>query len=427
MNIKSIADNSIIKIIAIVCSIIAIPLAFYSMQTSTYTGYRIRIKSSINVLEINDNTDNIMITYNGKDLKKARENIMVFYISVTNTGNRAIRLTDYDNTALPGIAVTNGRLIKHPELVYANDRYINDHLYINSDTLRHISFSPVILNPRTCFIVKLSVLYQSDTTPKLSATGKLADLDSLYIIDNSNGQADINNNAGIFIGDLKIDALRFAADFLVSVILMFLVVLLIGLIQSSTEHRWEKKLFTKYVRMIQKSLPNADTEIIERIVHQYIWQVGIGMIEALVSISDNNALKEYWSNGSQSYHKIAYGSAVVPISPDSGQVVISDEEIRTLSDTWEAFLNYLTTDKSNTATNAEHISCEYHKFLLDLNNKSTNSDHLEYISSKKQERRRTAITNQYNEYMICKNSKWVLKPDVEVIIYELIRALRSNS
>ena len=160
-------------IVAIASFIFGIYQQFYDKRPSLLVKTE-AVSSVFNVLQP---VGGLQISYAGQDLRNSKQSLWVITTSISNIGSSSIRKGDYDDSVPFGLSIKSGQIVENPTVTSEN-KYLQENLK-PSLLSNQILFSPVILEPRDSFRVRVLVLGPEGTIPSITGFAKIAGLQQI--------------------------------------------------------------------------------------------------------------------------------------------------------------------------------------------------------------------------------------------------------
>lgn len=218
--------------------------AFFIQQRNIELQYE--ILSNTNILDIKADVNQFDILYDGKSLKATNENVRIITLRILNSGNTDILKDYYDDDAPLGFKVTNGLLLKEPELIGASNNYLKDNLIVKADSSNKIFFSKIILETSEYFIIKVIVKYTLKVTPSIVAIGKVAGIKSIQVVNTFEQKESESFFSKVFSGNILIQLVRGFAYSLMVIILGITIAFSVSSISEYRNKIRRKKLVERF-------------------------------------------------------------------------------------------------------------------------------------------------------------------------------------
>ncbi|HPG41618.1 MAG TPA: hypothetical protein PLP19_19705 [bacterium] len=242
--------------------------SYFIQQRNTKLHYE--IISNTNILDIKADASQFDILYDGKSLKATNENVRIISFRVINVGNTDILKTFYDDNDPLGFCITDGILLKKPEIYETSNQYLKDNLKIFSDSSNKVTFSNIILEPSEYFILKVIIKYNLETSPSIQPIGKIAGIKSIQVLNKEEIKETESFISIVFSGGILVQLVR---GFGYTLILIFMVVIIIILIIAITEkiNKKKRKKLVNYFKVDPKySYNKMDDAIFNRFIEEDI-------------------------------------------------------------------------------------------------------------------------------------------------------------
>lgn len=132
---------------------------------------------------LNDDKDisGLNIQYAGENLKDTDSNLRISTILIQNNGNKTLLKDLYDVNDLPGLEITNSRIIETPILLNASNDYLKNNLKLMVESPSRVRFSDVIIEPDDFFVIKIAYLYKNGDITKINSFGKIASVNRISV------------------------------------------------------------------------------------------------------------------------------------------------------------------------------------------------------------------------------------------------------
>jgi len=156
------------------------PALYFTIQERT-PSLKYEISSEANVFDLHKSLESLDIIFQGKNIRKAKQNLRIITLTLRNDGRVTILQDHFDMTEEWGIKVENAELVDTPRIVDSNSEYLSDKLQpavINGDT---VVFQKVIFERGKYISLELLLLHSADTPPTLRPMGKIANIDQLVV------------------------------------------------------------------------------------------------------------------------------------------------------------------------------------------------------------------------------------------------------
>lgn len=252
-------------------------LGIYSYVKEKEPNIEFQILSNSNVFDVNTDLSKLDITYDSVSLKNSNQNLRVINVRVKNTGDIDILKNYYDEKDPIGFVVSNGGLIEKPIIIAASNPYLRTNLTI-FNTINKVTFSSVILEKGEYFDVKILLLHPKRTKPSLLATGKIAGIRKIKVLEYQTKEKRTFWNI-VFEGDIIIQITK-SLIYGIILILAFFVVLFIVLGLQDYRSKLRRK---KTIENFKRSGHNGyvydpiDEPIFDRIISDgygaYHWRI----------------------------------------------------------------------------------------------------------------------------------------------------------
>jgi len=276
-----------LSVLAVASALVTIYVAFFQEKQC---NLQYQITTNTNVLDINAEVSKLDILFDGESLKDKEENIKIYNVKITNTGNKDITIDFYDVNDPVGIKVSNGFLIDEPELITASNSYLERNLKdrILSDSV-NIKFPSLIIEKEEFFILKLMIIHKSNATPLLKSIGKIAGQKDIEIIQHVE-KTELPFFAKTFQGNIWIQIVRLLIYSIVTILIIIVIALVTEKISSIRTKKRSKKIIEKFKQDSKYNYTKMDDAIFERYVKE-----GDGFLEPILILTQSNEkLNEFY-------------------------------------------------------------------------------------------------------------------------------------
>lgn len=156
-------------------------LAIYSTFFYERQGHLTIVRTPpARLFDVREPVGSLEISYGGEDLRRAGKTLWVVNLLIANTGNAAIRKSDFDDLSPVGVLVSGGQIVEKPN-VQSVIPYIQENARVTSDGQR-LLLPALILEPGDALGISFLVLGPQSTSPELSPLGKVTGMRSLSIV-----------------------------------------------------------------------------------------------------------------------------------------------------------------------------------------------------------------------------------------------------
>lgn len=131
------------------------------------------------VFDIHKSVGGLDVSYAGENLRISKKTLWVISANLKNSGNAEIKKGDFDDQAPLGLLVDGGQIVDTPSL-HASAEYLQAHF----TAVKHdngVVFTPSILEPGDTVFISFLVLGAENSSPTISAVGKIAGIKSIIV------------------------------------------------------------------------------------------------------------------------------------------------------------------------------------------------------------------------------------------------------
>lgn len=206
-------------LLAMIFGVLTIYLEFFE---DTRPDLRYEIISNTSVLDVKEDLGNLEIVYDGIDIKNTNQSLRVILFRSINRGNEDIIIDYYDRNAPLGLVINEGNIIR-AEVVGASNDYLKNNLKITSQDSISATFTPVILETKESFTIKVLVLHPEASNPEITPLGKIARVKSIQVVQLYEENQQSSYLQRTFNGSFWVQILRAPVYFFGFIILLFAV------------------------------------------------------------------------------------------------------------------------------------------------------------------------------------------------------------
>lgn len=168
-------------LITIIVFLIALSPTLYQILHEEEPDISFKIMSKSNVFDVHEPLEDLIILFNGEDIQKNNQNLLIFTIRIENSGNVDILQSQYDQNIPWGFDIENGDIIRM-RLQYSSSEYILSNLNPKITKENNIEFEKIIFEKGEFFDVDVFVLHDKSILPSIIPFGKIAGIKTFKII-----------------------------------------------------------------------------------------------------------------------------------------------------------------------------------------------------------------------------------------------------
>lgn len=268
----------------------------------------VEILSSSNVLDLKENVPELNILYGEVNIKSVAKDLSVITIKVKNIGGVSVLGNNYDPISPFTIKLSAGELLKIETIAASNDYLKNFALGIKASELS-VLMPKVIIEPGESYTLKLLVIHDARSAPKISTEGKVGGMLKIPVTSIELGENTNSFFARAFSGTPAIQATRSFVYFFCFIAF----ILAIALPTAGLFSFAEKVRRKRNVRLFKAYNNNKTPQELEIIFECYIIN-GIESLEMIASTLNNSreldtALKAGESKNDLPLKKISHSIA----------------------------------------------------------------------------------------------------------------------
>lgn len=240
-----------------VLGFLATLISIYSFFTDS-VNIKIDLISVADVISFNEDISNLQISYKDTNLKTENKRLKLVVLKFTNNGSKDILKEFFDIKDLFWLEIVDWIIADKTEIITSSSPYINKNIKFDQKD-NFVYIEPIIFDKDSFFIVRLLILADKNSTPKLKLVGKIAGFEApseLVNLSNLQGQAD-SFIFRLFSGDWYIQLLRIIFYSAASLLLL----MLISLSSFKVNEYKNRKIRKQIIQNFKKSShfkPNID-------------------------------------------------------------------------------------------------------------------------------------------------------------------------
>lgn len=193
------------NLLGVVMGILGLALTIFSLIKEA--DLTVAVENVTPIISVNKDIPELKITLNDEDVRKQGKAISIVTIRISNNGQDPVVKSDFDENDPLTLKIINGKIIRS-DLANKSSSYFQNVWNLVVKNEDSIIFPSFILDPDDKASFELLVLHNQDQIPKFRATGKIAGLEQIKLIDDfANKRADMAFSS-VYDGGLKIQATR---------------------------------------------------------------------------------------------------------------------------------------------------------------------------------------------------------------------------
>lgn len=268
-NIKKITTQ-VVSTLGAIAAVISIYVFFFQEKE---VRLQYEIITNTNVLDIKADVSKLDISYNGKSLKNKNDHLRIISIRIINRGSEKILKEYFDDNDPVGFRISQGKIIEKPELTEASSQYLKDNLEVSIDASGRVKFSKIILEPKEYFILKLLILHKSNAFPKINATGKIAGMKEVQVIDSFESEDQKPFFTQVFSGALLVQMVRAIVYFLIVLIIILIIAFSIEKITDIYNKHKRKLIVEEFINTKKYNYSKMDDAIFDCYIDEGLHQL----------------------------------------------------------------------------------------------------------------------------------------------------------
>lgn len=300
--------NALVVALGIVGSLIGIYTGiFYERKPNV--GFEVLTKTA--VLDVREDVSKLEILYDGINLKNKNQALSVVALKVVNNGQSDLLHSHYDQSDPLGFILVNGVLAESPKIIDASNVYLGAHVQITVKSPQSVAFSPVIIEPKQFFIVKLLVLHERKVVPNIVTTGKIAGtVSKIEVTEPYMEAAEASIWRVSFQGSLLVQLVRSLGYFVTVVAVIIVFAILMIQIDGSRDKFKRKKLVLNFKASYKSPINKKSNDFLDLYINH--GEMDVYPLEKLLRASSEDLqlyLSRERSGRTLRGHRIIYRTA----------------------------------------------------------------------------------------------------------------------
>ncbi|PWF74613.1 hypothetical protein CBX98_02890 [Vibrio sp. T9] len=222
----------------------------------------IEVVSNFNVLDVKESLGKLDVIYRGKSLNEYGQSLSVITLKIVNNGDDNIRVSSYDDKALPSFELTKGIIPEEPTVTISNTSYKKDNIALSQTKPNKIVLPKVIINSGDYYEVKLIALHNKDETPDIVAFGVIEGVDKVRVIHNPELADERSIFGRLFSDNWQINFGRFLLLGTAFFCTFLFVIGLIIFIDGERKNRKIRKLASNFYSCTANKSPMTEKQIL---------------------------------------------------------------------------------------------------------------------------------------------------------------------
>ncbi len=246
-----------------------------------HPGLRYDILTSTSVLDVKEEVSNLSVLFDGMDIRKQGLSLRVITIRILNDSAKDILKGFYDDKAPLGLSLSTGKIIRS-ELAGASNDYLAQNVVLSAPDDKSLLFPNLIIEGGQSFSLKLLVLHPKNEVPTVRPLGKIAGIQSIPVHEAYKEDTEESFLKKSFRGGFLLQAVRFPAYTVATILLLIFVIAPIAFIADKLEGRKRRGHVEAYRAVRKQDLNVSD----EYVFSQYV-ERGAGALILMNSLLSN--------------------------------------------------------------------------------------------------------------------------------------------
>jgi hypothetical protein len=247
---------------------------------------RYQIISQAPVYDLRENVTTLDILFDGQSIRQQQQTLTLITLRIENSGNAGIsKQTSFDELFLPGIRVSNSKVVK-ADILSASSDYLARGFNLKQISDGEFTFGPCIMDKGEFVVIKMLALHSEAVRPALTGFGKVANNARIDVIT----MASDGDKTGFFTralaGDLATQAVRLIAYFLAFVLLL----ISIGSFIAFSSKSIQKVRRKRHVSLFRRTLSAESEKKQHEAVFDLYLKSGTGAVVRLNELFSNSEL-----------------------------------------------------------------------------------------------------------------------------------------
>jgi hypothetical protein len=239
-------------------------ITIYAFLQEKKVDIRYEVVANTNVLDFNADINKLEVYYDSTNLKQTKENLRIYTVKIINNGDENIIKEFYDSNEPLGIKISTGKIIEIPQIIQTSNDYIKRNLKVTDYQKDKISFSQVIIESGEFFIVKLLVLHNKGTTPKIISFGKIAGQKSINVVNAIDVKDETSFWSKTYLGNIWIQLLRLISYFVIGVLIILCIFFISEQIDTYRDKKKRLKMISEFKNLKTYQYTRMDDAIFDR-------------------------------------------------------------------------------------------------------------------------------------------------------------------
>lgn len=279
--------NISVAVLGIVGTILGIYTGFFYERKPNIS---LEVLSNAAVLDVRENVSKLDIIYGGRNLNANNLALSILTLKIVNNGQGDMLLTHYDDNDLLGFALLNASLAEPPVILAASNNYLGTRIRIDMKSPQLVTFSPVIVEAKEFFVVKLLALHTKGIVPVVEPVGKVAGVTTkIEVTEPFREEQNETFLQRTFQGSVWVQVARGVAYFLASLVVIVSTVFIVVTWDERSSKNNRKRIVEEFRSTNKSNIEPALIKVFEKYIESgdfYLYQ-----IQKLVG--SNSTLKKY--------------------------------------------------------------------------------------------------------------------------------------
>ncbi|MHA7963536.1 hypothetical protein ACX93W_05265 [Paenibacillus sp. CAU 1782] len=238
---KKIENKFYWGIIGFVITLASTGFAFFTFYYDKVAQLTVKVVNETDVLDVFQPVNELLITFQGKDIQEENINLKIMNIRLENTGNIDILESYYDSNLEWGIMLEDASIIE-VRIIDSNSEYLRNGIggYKTNDNF--VSLNKVIFERAKFVQFELLIIHSNNETPKISTIGKIVGMDRINVVLNNEKDSDTPFFKVLFQGNIMVHLIRAVIYFFCFVLLVSVIALISSVFSNAKEKSKKKKV-----------------------------------------------------------------------------------------------------------------------------------------------------------------------------------------
>ncbi len=258
---RRLPSSSIGTFVSVLFGLLGLALVIW-YQKAPQLKYEILSQSP--VYSIREQIPDLEIMFKGENIRKQQQTLSVITIRVSNPGSAPITPSSFDARDLPGVSITDGKIITLDDA--QRSPKLKKTLELTKIAENQYVIQPLILDKDQFFVLKLLVISPESSHPKVESIGNVAGVSNIEVTQPPSPEEKQSFISKAFSGDWFVQLVRAIAYTVAVVALVILIIVSTLKISDKLERAHRRRLARKFRTVLGHEPTRKETAILERYI-----------------------------------------------------------------------------------------------------------------------------------------------------------------